>query len=190
MKGAFVDPGGETEKLIATASKHNVEIEKVILTHGHLDHVGGTVAIAAHYEVPVIGPHVGDKFWLDALMQQSQMFGFPPAQPFTPQTWLNGNDTITLGSLTLEVLHCPGHTPGHVALVERSSNKVIVGDIIFAGSIGRTDFPQGNHQQLIDSITQKIMVLPGDMTIYPGHGPTTTVAKEKASNPYVSGRFG
>lgn len=190
MKGAFVDPGGETEKLIATALKHNVEIEKVILTHGHLDHVGGTVAIAAHYDVPVIGPHVGDKFWLDALMQQSQMFGFPPAKPFTPQTWLNDNDTITLGSLTLEVLHCPGHTPGHVALVERNSNKVIVGDIIFAGSIGRTDFPQGNHQQLIDSITQKIMVLPGDMTIYPGHGPTTTVATEKASNPYVSGRFG
>lgn len=190
MKGAFVDPGGEIEKLIAMALKHNVEIEKVILTHGHLDHVGGTVAIAAHYDVPVIGPHVGDKFWLDALMQQSQMFGFPPAQPFTPQAWLNDNDTITLGSLTLEVLHCPGHTPGHVALVEHNSNKVIVGDIIFAGSIGRTDFPQGNHQQLIDSITQKIMVLPGDMTIYPGHGPTTTVATEKASNPYVSGRFG
>ena len=141
--------------------------------------MGGTVAIAEHYGVPIVGPHIGDKFWLDALMQQSQMFGFPPAQPFAPNEWLNDNDTISVGNLTLDVLHCPGHTPGHVVLVERSSNRVIVGDVIFAGSIGRTDFPQGNHQQLIDSIKQKIMVLPDDMTIYPGHGPTTTVATEK-----------
>lgn len=190
MKGAFVDPGGDIEKLIAAATEHSLEIEKVILTHGHLDHVGGTVAIAKHYNVPVIGPHIGDKFWLDALMQQSQMFGFPPAQPFSPNEWLNDNDTISLGNITLEVLHCPGHTPGHVVLVERTSNSVVVGDVIFAGSIGRTDFPQGNHQQLIDSIKQKIMVLPDDMTIYPGHGPTTTVGTEKATNPYVSGKFG
>jgi len=190
MKGAFVDPGGDIDKLIAAATQHGVSIEKIILTHGHLDHVGGTVAIAKHYNVPVIGPHIGDKFWLDALMQQSQMFGFPPAQPFSPNEWLNDNDTISLGNITLEVLHCPGHTPGHVVLVERASNRVVVGDVIFAGSIGRTDFPQGNHQQLIDSIKQKIMVLPDDMTIYPGHGPTTTVGTEKATNPYVSGKFG
>lgn len=190
MKGAFVDPGGDIDKLIEAATQHGVSIEKIILTHGHLDHVGGTVAIAQHYNVPVIGPHFGDKFWLDALMQQSQMFGFPPAQPFSPNEWLNDNDTISLGNITLEVLHCPGHTPGHVVLVERTSNSVVVGDVIFAGSIGRTDFPQGNHQQLIDSIKQKIMVLPDDMTIYPGHGPTTTVGTEKATNPYVSGKFG
>lgn len=190
MKGAFVDPGGDIDKLIEAATQHGVSIEKIILTHGHLDHVGGTVTIAQHYNVPVIGPHIGDKFWLDALMQQSQMFGFPPAQPFSPNEWLNDNDTISLGNITLEVLHCPGHTPGHVVLVERTSNRVVVGDVIFAGSIGRTDFPQGNHQQLIDSIKQKIMVLPDDMTIYPGHGPTTTVGTEKATNPYVSGKFG
>lgn len=190
MKGAFVDPGGDIDKLIEAATQHGVSIEKIILTHGHLDHVGGTVAIAQHYSVPVIGPHIGDKFWLDALMQQSQMFGFPPAQPFSPNEWLNDNDTISLGNITLEVLHCPGHTPGHVVLLERTSNSVVVGDVIFAGSIGRTDFPQGNHQQLIDSIKQKIMVLPDDMTIYPGHGPTTTVGTEKATNPYVSGKFG
>ncbi|MEC8375248.1 MAG: MBL fold metallo-hydrolase [Pseudomonadota bacterium] len=190
MKGAFVDPGGDIDKLIKAATQHGVSIEKIILTHGHLDHVGGTVAIAKHYNVPVIGPHIGDKFWLDALMQQSQMFGFPPAQPFSPNEGLNDNDTISLGNITLEVLHCPGHTPGHVVLVERASNRVVVGDVIFAGSIGRTDFPQGNHQQLIDSIKQKIMVLPDDMTIYPGHGPTTTVGTEKATNPYVSGKFG
>lgn len=190
MKGAFVDPGGDIDKLIANASKNKVDIEKIILTHGHLDHVGGTVAIAAHFNVPIIGPHIGDKFWLDALMQQSQMFGFPPAEPFTPNQWLNDHDTISLGNLTLEVLHCPGHTPGHIALVERTSNKVIVGDIIFAGSIGRTDFPQGDHKQLINSIKQKILVLPDNMTVYPGHGPTTTIATEKASNPYVSSKWG
>ena len=190
MKGAFVDPGGEIEKLIKAASDNQVNIEKIILTHGHLDHVGGTVALAAHYKVPIIGPHVGDKFWLDALGQQSQMFGFPPAAPFEPNQWLNHKDSIELGELTLDVLHCPGHTPGHVALVERSSNQVIVGDIIFSGSIGRTDFPQGNHQQLIDSIKENILTLPENMVIYPGHGPTTTVGHEKATNPYVSGQWG
>ncbi|AUC89580.1 MBL fold metallo-hydrolase [Alteromonas sp. MB-3u-76] len=190
MKGAFVDPGGNVEQLIKAAKDNYVEIEKIILTHGHLDHVGGTTAIASHFNVPIIGPHKGDKFWLDGLMQQSQMFGFPPASPFEPTQWLNDNDTISVGTLTLEVLHCPGHTPGHVALVERSSNRIIVGDIIFAGSIGRTDFPQGNQQQLIDSIKRKILSLPEDMMIYPGHGPTTTVGTEKATNPYVSGQWG
>lgn len=190
MKGAFVDPGGNVEQLIKAAKDNHVEIEKIILTHGHLDHVGGTTAIASHFNVPIIGPHKGDKFWLDGLMQQSQMFGFPPASPFEPTQWLNDNDTISVGTLTLEVLHCPGHTPGHVALVERSSNRIIVGDIIFAGSIGRTDFPQGNQPQLIDSIKRKILSLPEDMMIYPGHGPTTTVGTEKATNPYVSGQWG
>lgn len=190
MKGAFVDPGGEIEKLIKAANDNQVNIEKIILTHGHLDHVGGTVALAEHYNVPIIGPHVGDKFWLDALGQQSQMFGFPPASPFEPNQWLDHKDNIELGELTLDVLHCPGHTPGHVALVERSSNQIIVGDIIFSGSIGRTDFPRGNHQQLIDSIKENILSLPENMVIYPGHGPTTTVGHEKATNPHVSGQWG
>jgi len=189
-QGAFVDPGGDIQKLISAASDNQVTIEKIILTHGHLDHVGGTVELANHYNVPIIGPHLGDKFWLDALNQQSQMFGFPPATPFVPNQWLNDKDTISVGKLMLDVLHCPGHTPGHVVLVERASNKVIVGDVIFAGSIGRTDFPQGNHQQLLDSINTNILTLPDDMVIYPGHGPTTTVAKEKASNPYVAGQWG
>lgn len=190
MKGALVDPGGDTDKLYAAVAQHHVDIDKIILTHGHLDHVGGTIDVAAHFNVPVIGPHIGDKFWLDALMQQSQMFGFPPAQPFTPNQWLNDGDTIELGGLTLEILHCPGHTPGHVALVERTSNTVIVGDIIFAGSIGRTDFPQGNHDQLINSIGTKLLSLPDDMQVYPGHGPTTTIGHERKTNPYVAGKWG
>lgn len=186
LKGALVDPGGDPQKLYQAVTNNNVTIDKVILTHGHLDHVGATVEVAAHYQVPVIGPHIGDKFWLDALMQQSQMFGFPPTQPFSPDHWLTEQDTIMLGNLTLEILHCPGHTPGHVALVERGSNTVIVGDIIFAGSIGRTDFPQGNHQQLIASIREKLFTLPESMTVYPGHGPTTTIGHERATNPFVA----
>ncbi len=186
MKGALVDPGGDANKLYAAVQEHNVDIDKIILTHGHLDHVGATVEVAAHYSVPVIGPHIGDKFWLDGLMQQSQMFGFPPATPFSPDKWLSEDDSITLGNLTLEVLHCPGHTPGHVALVERTSDTVIVGDIIFAGSIGRTDFPQGNHQQLINSIREKLFTLPASMTVYPGHGPTTSIGQERQSNPFVA----
>lgn len=191
LKGALVDPGGDAHKLYQAVTNNNVSIEKVILTHGHLDHVGATVEVAAHYQVPVIGPHIGDKFWLDALMQQSQMFGFPPTQPFSPDQWLTEQDTISLGNLTLDILHCPGHTPGHVALVERGSNTVIVGDIIFAGSIGRTDFPQGNHQQLLDSIREKLFTLPESMTVYPGHGPTTTIGHERATNPFVAdAKFG
>ncbi len=186
MEAALVDPGGDANTLHAAVQENNVAITKVILTHGHLDHVGATTEIAAHYKVPVIGPHIGDKFWLDALMQQSQMFGFPPATPFTPDKWLTEEDTITLGNLTLDILHCPGHTPGHVALVERESDTAIVGDIIFAGSIGRTDFPQGNHEQLLSSIRSKLFALPDSMTIYPGHGPTTSIGQERASNPFVA----
>ena len=115
----------------------------------------------------------------------------PPAQPFSPNQWLTEDDTISVGNLTLEILHCPGHTPGHVALVERSSNKVIVGDIIFAGSIGRTDFPQGNHQQLIEAIREKLFTLPDEMTVYPGHGPTTSIGHERSTNPFVAdAKFG
>ncbi|MBT82018.1 MAG: MBL fold metallo-hydrolase [Alteromonadaceae bacterium] len=191
MKGALVDPGGDSSKLYDAVTQNGVTIEKVILTHGHLDHVGATTEVASHYNVPVIGPHTGDKFWLDGLPMQSQMFGFPPATPFAPDQWLNDNDTITVGNLTLEVLHCPGHTPGHVALVERTTNTVIVGDILFAGSIGRTDFPQGNHQQLIDSIRSKLFTLPDEMKVYPGHGPTSTIGHERKTNPFVAdSKFG
>lgn len=184
--GALVDPGGDAQKLYAEVDANKVKIDKIILTHGHLDHVGGTLEVAEKYDVPIIGPHIGDKFWLDALQQQSQMFGFPPAQPFSPKQWLAHNDTISLGALSLTVIHCPGHTPGHVALVEPTSQQVIVGDILFAGSIGRTDFPQGDHQQLISSIRERLFVLPDDMKVYPGHGPTTTIGAERTTNPFVA----
>jgi len=184
--GALVDPGGDVEKIYEHVSANDVQIDKIILTHGHLDHVGGTLQVAEKYNAPIIGPHIGDKFWLDALAQQSQMFGFPPAKPFLPKRWLEHDEKIELGELTLQVLHCPGHTPGHIALVESSSQQVIVGDILFAGSIGRTDFPQGDHQQLIGSIRERLFALPDEMKVYPGHGPTTTIGTERMTNPFVA----
>lgn len=191
LKGALVDPGGDIEKIKQAVTANKVTIEKVILTHGHLDHVGATAPVAKHYDVPIIGPHKGDTFWLNAVAQQSQMFNFPPTENFTPTEWLDDGDTVSVGNLTLTILHCPGHTPGHVALYEQQSGVAIVGDIIFAGSIGRTDFPQGNHQQLIDSIREKLFSLPESTKVYPGHGPTTTIGHERSSNPFVADhRFG
>ena len=190
MKGALVDPGGDVEKLYKAVTEQQVTIEKVILTHGHLDHVGGTTAVATHYNVPIIGPHIGDKFWLDALMQQSQMFGFPEAEIFTPDRWLEDDQTVTVGNQTLQVLHCPGHTPGHVVFYHPETELALVGDVLFNGSIGRTDFPQGNHEQLISSIRDKLFPLGDNVTFIPGHGPISTFGHERQTNPFVSDHRG
>ena len=191
MQGALVDPGGDGSTLIGKVEAQGVKIEKILLTHGHLDHVGATVAMAQHFQVPVIGPHQDDAFWLDALMQQSQMFGFPPASAFHPDQWLQEGDKVTVGTCELDVLHCPGHTPGHVAFIDKQGGNAIVGDLLFAGSIGRSDFPRGNHQQLITSIRSKLFALADNTRVYPGHGPTTTIGHEKATNPFVADkRFG
>ena len=138
-------------------------------------------------QLPIIGPQEGDQFWIDGLPQQSEMFGFPPVQPFTPTRWLHDGDTVTIGHETLNVRHCPGHTPGHVVFHAPQIDRCFVGDVLFAGSIGRTDFPQGNHQQLIDSIVQRLWPM-GDQTIFiPGHGPESSFGRERKLNPYVSG---
>lgn len=191
MCGALVDPGGDEQTLLKRIEMEGVTIEKILLTHGHLDHVGATVAVAKHFQVPVIGPHKDDAFWLDALLQQSQMFGFPPATAFHPDRWLEEGDVVTVGECQLDVLHCPGHTPGHVAFIDREGGVAIVGDLLFAGSIGRSDFPRGNHEQLLASIRHKLFALPAATRVYPGHGPTTTIGHEKATNPFVADkRFG
>lgn len=190
-KGAIIDPGGNFETIKSEVEANSIEIQKIILTHGHLDHVGATMECAEYYSVDVVGPHEGDKFWLDAMLQQCQMFGFQPVEPFLPKTWLKHSDKIMVGNLELEIRHCPGHTPGHVVLYERKSAQVIVGDVLFAGSIGRTDFPQGNHSQLIQSIRQQLFKLPDNTIVYPGHGPTTTIGHEKRTNPFVAdSKFG
>lgn len=187
---AIIDPGGDIEKLIAAINSANASLKAILLTHGHLDHVGAAKQLAETYDVDIVGPHLGDKFWLDALPRQSEMFNFPLAEVFTSNTWLADGDTFSFGEITLEVRFTPGHTPGHVVFIEHDSKQIFVGDVLFNGSVGRTDFPGGNAQQLKQSIESQIYSLQEDYTVHPGHGPTTTVGHEKRTNPFTSGRFG
>jgi len=183
---AFVDPGGDIDKLSEVVEKEGLTPVAIWLTHGHLDHVGGTLALASRYDdLPIIGPHQADVFWLDALPKQSTMFGFPHHDAFHPTRWLEHGDTLTLGEEKFEVRFTPGHTPGHVVLFNENTGIVFVGDVLFAGSVGRTDFPQGDHQTLMDSIKDQLWSLPDEVIVVPGHGPNTTIGKERLSNPYV-----
>ena len=184
-KAAIIDPGGEVERILSAVKNHNVTVDKIILTHGHLDHVGGTEALAETLNIPVIGPEKEDAFWLNELEQQSKMFGFPKATSFLPTQWLEEGDHVEVGNIKLSVLHIPGHTPGHITLFDAVSKQIIVGDILFNGAVGRSDFPRGNHQQLISGIKQKLLTLPDETVVFPGHGPTTTIGREKISNPYL-----
>ncbi|HET7776632.1 MAG TPA: MBL fold metallo-hydrolase, partial [Azospira sp.] len=151
MKGAAVDPGGDLDRILAAAQRHGVTLEKILVTHGHIDHAGGVAELADELNIPVEGPGEEDRFWIDGMPQQSKMFGFPNVRSFTPNRWLKGGDTVQVGKLTLEVRHCPGHTPGHVIFFHRPSGVAMVGDVLFAGSIGRTDFPKGDYDTLIRS---------------------------------------
>ena len=184
-QAALVDPGGDLETLLAEVSKQGLTLEKILLTHAHIDHAGGAGQLATEHGLSIEGPHPGDQFWIDGLQQQSEMFGFPPAQTFTPDRWLAQGDQVIVGEEILEVRHCPGHTPGHVIFYHPLQKIAIVGDVVFKGSIGRTDFPQGNHQQLLDSIRDQVLSLHDDVQIIPGHGPTTTVGEERRNNPFI-----
>ena len=186
-QAAVIDPGGDLDRLLAEVEQRDLKLEQIWLTHAHIDHAGGTGELAQRLGLPIVGPHRGDQFWIDGLPQQSAMFGFPPAQAFTPTRWLDDGDTVQLGSHVLQVRHCPGHTPGHVVFHSPELQRAFVGDVLFAGSIGRTDFPQGNHAQLIESITQRLWPM-GDETVFiPGHGPESSFGRERRSNPYVRG---
>jgi hydroxyacylglutathione hydrolase len=187
-QAAVIDPGGDLERILAAVAQHGVQLEQIWLTHAHIDHAGGTGALAEQLNLPIVGPHPGDQFWIDGLPQQSQMFGFPPAKAFTPTRWLHDGDSVTLGAHTLQVRHCPGHTPGHVVFYAPEIQRAFVGDVLFAGSIGRTDFPQGNHQQLIDSITGRLWPMGDDTVFIPGHGPESSFGQERRSNPFVGDR--
>ncbi|WP_287983605.1 MBL fold metallo-hydrolase [Diaphorobacter sp.] len=185
MDAAVIDPGGDLDALVAEVQRQGLQLKAIWLTHAHIDHAGGTGELAERLSLPIIGPHTGDQYWIDALPQQSAMFGFPPARQFTPTRWLQDGNTVAIGRETLHVRHCPGHTPGHVVFHAPQIDRAFVGDVLFAGSIGRTDFPGGNHQQLIDSITQRLWPM-GDQTVFiPGHGPESTFGRERRSNPYV-----
>jgi glyoxylase-like metal-dependent hydrolase (beta-lactamase superfamily II) len=185
MRGAFTDPGGDLDRLKAAAAQQGVTIEKILLTHGHLDHCGQSGILAKELGVPIEGPHEDDRFWIAQLDDDGKRWGMH-AETFEPDRWLTDGDTVTVGNLTLDVIHCPGHTPGHVIFHHAPSNLAIVGDVLFQGSIGRTDFPRGNHQQLIASITQKLWPLGDDTMFVPGHGPMSTFGQERKTNAYVS----
>ncbi|MBV8036111.1 MBL fold metallo-hydrolase [Roseateles sp.] len=183
---AVIDPGGELPRLMAAVRERGLNLKAIWLTHAHIDHAGGTGQLAREQGLPIIGPHPGDQFWIDGLAQQSQMFGFPPAEGFTPDRWLDDGDTVQIGRETLAVRHCPGHTPGHVVFHSASAQRVFVGDVLFAGSIGRTDFPGGNHQQLLDAIRQRLWPMGDDTIFIPGHGPESSIGRERRGNPYVA----
>ncbi len=185
---AIIDPGGEIDRLKQAIDTFGGKPEKILLTHGHLDHVGGTAELAEQLGLPVIGPHRDDAFWIEQLPGQAQMLGLPAVRSFRPDQWLEGGDQIQLGELQIEVIHCPGHTPGHVVLFCRELGWAQVGDVLFQGSIGRTDFPRSNHQDLIDSIRNKLFPLGDDISFVPGHGPMSTFGQERSSNPFVADR--
>lgn len=184
-EAALIDPGGEVDRLLAAVEKSGAKLAKVLLTHGHVDHCGGAAEIAQRAGVPIEGPHRDDTFWIDQLDMQGRGFGMPGARRFTPDRWLEGGDKVSIGDITFDVRHCPGHTPGHVVFVQPEFRIAFVGDVLFQGSIGRTDFPRGDFETLLRSITEELWPLGDDIQFVPGHGPMSTFGQERRSNPYV-----
>lgn len=184
-KAALSDPGGDLSRLKAAVEEHGVDLEKIIITHGHLDHCGQAGMLAEELGIPIEGPHEDDRFWIDQLDGDGARYGMV-AKSFEPDRWLKDGDQVTVGDLVLDVIHCPGHTPGHVIFYHQPSRLAVVGDVLFQGSIGRTDFPRGNHQDLIDAITRKLWPLGDDVTFIPGHGPTSQFGYERKTNAFVA----
>lgn len=184
-KAALVDPGGEAERLLKEVEQRRLVLEKVLLTHGHLDHVGAAHTIAQQAGVPLVGPAEEDRFWFEWLPKQSELFGFPHHDAFYPDQWLSEGDEVYVGEQCFEIFACPGHTPGHIVFYHRDSQTVFVGDVLFQGSVGRSDFPGGDHGTLIQSIRDKLLVLDDEVVVVPGHGPKTTIGRERRSNPYL-----
>lgn len=187
MRGVLVDPGGDLPRLKQGIEKAGITVEKLLVTHGHMDHCGMAGVLAQDLGVPIEGPHEDDRFWIERLDDPQMRYGLE-GQSFEPDRWLKDGDTVTFGEITLDVIHCPGHTPGHVVFHHAPSQLAVVGDVLFAGSIGRTDFPRGNHEDLIASITQKLWPLGDETTFIPGHGPTSTFGRERETNPFVADR--
>jgi hydroxyacylglutathione hydrolase len=187
MRGAFVDPGGDLARLKEAARQSGATIEKILLTHGHIDHCGSAGIFAEELGVPVEGPHEDDLFWIAQLEQDGARYGIT-GKPFAPDRWLVDGDQVSVGNLTFDVRHCPGHTPGHVIFHHPESKLALVGDVLFKGSVGRSDFPRGDQQQLIQSITTRLWPMGEETAFVPGHGPMSTFGHERATNPFVSDR--
>jgi glyoxylase-like metal-dependent hydrolase (beta-lactamase superfamily II) len=188
--GTVVDPGGDVSRILAAIAEEGVTVDKLLVTHGHIDHAGAAAELAEKLGVQIEGPHAEDAFLLDDLPAQSQRYGFPLAGSFIPGRWLKDGDSVQIGEEALAVLHTPGHTPGHVVFFQRDANLALVGDVLFRGSIGRTDFPRGDHNALIASIREKLFPLGDDVAFIPGHGPMSTFGEERRSNPFISGKAG
>ena len=185
-RAAAFDPGGDLDRIDEALARLGAKLEKVFLTHGHIDHCGQSAEFARRHGVPLEGPHREDKFWIDQLPEQGKRFGFAALAAFEPDRWLDDGDTVQFGDQTLQVIHTPGHTPGHVVFFHEGARLAIVGDVLFQGSIGRTDFPRGNHATLIDSITRKLWPLGEDVSFVPGHGPMSSFGDERRHNSFVA----
>jgi glyoxylase-like metal-dependent hydrolase (beta-lactamase superfamily II) len=186
QKAAVIDPGGEVRRLLAAIDSQGLTLEKIWITHGHMDHAGGTAALKDATGAPIEGPHPDDQFWIDRIADSGQRYGMPDARSFTPDRWLGDGDVVTLGATQFEVFHTPGHTPGHIVFFHRQARFAQVGDVLFQGSVGRTDFPRGDHNQLVASITEKLWPLGDDVRFVPGHGPMSSFGVERRFNPFVS----
>ncbi|MBE8191427.1 MAG: MBL fold metallo-hydrolase [Alphaproteobacteria bacterium] len=184
-RGAVSDPGGDLHLIDKFIADKGIILEKILVTHAHLDHVGKVAEMARTRKIPIIGPHKDDQYWIDLLPESAAQFNFDASETFTPDQWLEHGDVIEAAGASFDVVHCPGHTPGHVVFVQREQKMALVGDVIFKGSIGRTDFPHGDYQQLISSITQRLWSYGEDITFIPGHGPTSTFGFERKTNPFV-----
>ncbi|MBK7356471.1 MBL fold metallo-hydrolase [Propionivibrio sp.] len=184
QRAAVVDPGGDIPRILAVVEKNGLVLEKILVTHGHIDHAGAVAELADRFSLPIEGPQREDQFWIDGMPQQSRMYGFPEVRAFTPGRWLEQGDKVGFGHVEMDVLYCPGHTPGHVVFFNSPARLAIVGDVLFQGSIGRTDFPRGDFDTLIASIRDRLWPLGDDVAFIPGHGPMSTFGAERRSNPY------
>lgn len=189
QEAVVIDPGGDADRIEKAVIDKGLKLVKILVTHGHIDHAGGAAALAQRLELPIEGPHEDDRFWIEGMPQQSRMFGFPAVQSFEPTRWLKDGDKVAFGQIELDVIHCPGHTPGHVVFYHGPSRLLQVGDVLFQGSIGRTDFPRGDHDALIRSIKEKLLPLGDDVAFIPGHGPMSSLGEERRYNPFLTSHF-
>lgn len=187
MKAIIIDPGGDVDKILGAIKEVGVTPDKIVLTHGHIDHAGGAAALKEELGVDIVGPHKDDLFLLESLAETGVQYGINDARDCTSDLWLDEGDKLSVGEVDFSVRHCPGHSPGSVVFINEEIRLAIVGDVLFSGSVGRTDLPRGNHDDLIKSIKDKLLPLHDDVTFICGHGPASTIGQERASNPFLQG---
>ena len=188
-EAVVIDPGGDVPKILAAVRKTGVKVGKIWLTHGHIDHVGGAAELRDVLKVPIEGPHVADKFLLDSVVTSGARFGMTGVRDFAPDRWLDEGDRVSIGGLTFDILHCPGHSPGSIVFFNAEMGFAHVGDVLFNGSVGRTDLPGGNHSTLIQSIKDKLLPLGDEVGFICGHGAGSTIGQERLTNPFLTGEL-